>query len=535
MSGRRPRAAWLTGLLLTAVTASTLTANPAHAISGQPVNDSFTFTAKLDIGSQIDGQRSCSAALVAQQWLVTAASCFADNPAQSIKIPAGAPKLKTTATIGRSDLTRETGSVVDVVELVPREDRDLVMAKLAQPVTGVAPASLGFNAPVNGEDLWLTGYGRTKDEWAPDRLHYAKFSVGAVKDTAVSLVGKSDGAAVCQGDTGGPAFRNMNGRFELVGVNSRSWQGGCFGTDEKETRTGAIDTRVDDIAAWIQTTSSRDLLRGKTWTDAQHMVPGYFTGGSPGGSRHMDLFVAWKDGSASVFQGADHNNPKYPFTAEYKIAGSGWQYAVSVAGGNFTGSGTDGLVVRWRTGEVTRFSHVDQNGFSKEESLRPANDTWVKYAKLMTVGRYTANALRDDLLVVWVDGSISLFDDLGTNGLKHETQLQKAMQAGTNIEQISAGEFTGKGTADLLIRWANGSASIYPSVTATTTKAFHDEIQIRTGGSAWKNTLSVTAGAFASNTRPSDVLVRWADGNVSLYPAVDANGTHGEEDLLKQP
>ncbi|MGW1073410.1 S1 family peptidase [Streptomyces sp. NPDC002537] len=529
MSVIRARATGI-GLLVSAVAAGLLAGAPANAVVGATAKDgSYTFTAKLDIG----GQRSCSAALVEQQWLITAASCFADDPTQGFKVAAGAPKLKTTATVGRADLTRETGSVVDVVELVPREDRDLVMAKLAKPVAGIAPASLGSNAPINGEELWLTGYGRTKDEWVPDRLHYAKFTLGAVKDTTVSLAGKSDGAVVCQGDTGGPAFRDIGGRYELVGINSRSWQGGCFGADEKETRTDAVDTRVDDIATWIQTTSSRDLLRGKTWTDAQHMVPGYFTGGSPGGSRHMDLFVAWKDGSASIFQGADHNDPKYPFSAEYKVAGSGWQYAVSVAGGNFTGSGTDGLVVRWRTGEVTRFSHVDQNGFSKEEQLRPANDTWVKYAKLMTVGRYTANSLRDDLLVVWVDGSISLFEDLGTNGLKQEKQLQKAMQAGTYIEQISAGEFTGKETADLLIRWANGSASIFPGV--NTTKAFHDEIQFRAANSAWRNTLSVTAGAFSANARPSDVLVRWSDGNVSLYPAVDANGTHEEKDLLKQP
>ncbi|MEV6674411.1 S1 family peptidase [Streptomyces sp. NPDC051162] len=520
----------MTGFAAMTVAAGLLTGTPANAVVGDAAKDgSYQFTAKLDIG----GQRSCSAALVGQQWLVTAASCFSDDPTQGFKLAAGAPKLKTTATIGRADLTRDSGTVVDVVELVPREDRDLVMAKLASPVAGITPARVGSNAPLQGEELWSAGFGRTKDEWVPDRLHYAKFTVGAVKDTTVSLTGKSEGAAVCQGDTGGPAFRDIGGRYELVDVNSRSWQGGCFGSDEKESRTSAVDTRVDDIAAWIQTTSSRDLLRGKTWTDAQHMVPGYFTGGSPGGSRHMDLFVAWKDGSASIFQGADHNNPKYPFTAEYKVAGSGWQYAVSVAGGNFTGSGADGLVVRWRTGEVTRFSHVDQNGFSKEEQLRPANDTWVKYAKLMTVGRYTANAQRDDLLVVWVDGSISLFSDIGANGLKQEKQLQKAMSAGTYIEQISAGEFTGKGTADLLVRWVNGSASIFPGVNSDPAKAFRDEIQIRDDKSAWKNTLSVTAGAFAANARPSDVLVRWSDGNLSLYPAVSASGTPPEVELLK--
>ncbi|MBT2382298.1 trypsin-like serine protease [Streptomyces sp. ISL-11] len=534
MSARRPRTAWLAGLLFTAATASTLTAAPAHAIVGQPVNDSFAFTAKLDIGAE-GNKHGCSAALVAPQWLVTAASCFVDDPAQGLKVPAGplAPSLKTTATIGRSDLTRETGSVVDVVELAPRDDRDLVLAKLAKPVAGVSPVNISPNAPISGQDLWASGYGRTKDEWAPDRLHYAKFAVGAVDKTTIGLAPKTEGTAICQGDTGGPTFRDVGGRFELAGVNSRSWQGGCLGTDEKETRTTAIDTRVDDIASWIQTTTApRDLLKGKKWTEAKHLVPGYFTGGAPGGSRHMDLFVTWADGSASIFQGADNNDPKYPFTAEHKISGSGWKGAKTVSGGNFTGSGSDGLMVSWESGEVTWFSHVDQNGFSKEEQLRPANATWKDYATLTTVGRYTANALRDDVLVVWKDGSISLFPDLGTNKLMGEIQLQKALPAGTYITQVSAGEFTGKATSDLLVRWQNGSASIFPGVTPSA-KPFHDEIQFRLADSAWKNTLSVTAGAFAANNRPGDVLVRWSDGNLGLYPAVDAAGTHGEVDLLK--
>jgi hypothetical protein len=41
---------------------------------------------------------------------------------------------------------------------------------------------------------------------------------------------------------------------ELVAVNSRSWQSGCLGNDPAETRTGAIDTRVDDLASWVAST-----------------------------------------------------------------------------------------------------------------------------------------------------------------------------------------------------------------------------------------------------------------------------------------
>lgn len=139
MSVRCSRAALTTGLLAPVIAAGVLVAAPADAVVGPATKDgSYPFTVKLDIG----GQRSCSAALVDQQWLVTAASCFADNPAESLKVPAGAPKMKTTATVGRTDLTRDGGTVTTVEKLVPRDDRDLVMAKLAKPVTDITPSKL---------------------------------------------------------------------------------------------------------------------------------------------------------------------------------------------------------------------------------------------------------------------------------------------------------------------------------------------------------------------------------------------------------
>ncbi|MEW2579599.1 S1 family peptidase [Streptomyces syringium] len=526
MSVRRPRATLAAGLLTSTVMAGLLTAAPAHAVVGTATKEgSYAFTAKLDIGG---GERSCTAALVEQQWLVTAASCFADNPEQGFTVAAGAPKLKTVATIGRTDLTRDGGTTANVVELVPRTDRDMVMAKLDKRVTDIAPVNLGLSAPQQGEDVFISGYGRAKDEWVPDRLHYAKFGVGAVKDTTVGLDGKADNAVVCQGDTGAPAFRDVGGRYELVGVNSRSWQGGCFG-NEDEKRKGAVDTRADDIAGWIQSVSSRTLLERANWKNAKHLASGYFTGGSAGGKRRMDLFVVWADGSASLYQGADHNDPKYPFSAEHKIANAGsyWKDARAVTGGSFTSSGSDGITVRWASGKLSTYTHVDQNGVHDEKALA-YSDTW-KRARLITAGRYTANALRDDLLVLWDDGSTSMYSDTDTNGVRKESQLTNADKGWQNAAQISSGEFTGKKTADLVIRWNDGDTTVFPGVD---TAGYHGRTRIRPVDSAWKNGQVLTVGAFAANIRPNDILIRWNDGNVSYYPGVDAEGTHGEVQLV---
>lgn len=239
------RALLATALIAAPLALSTL---PAQAVTGTAATDTtYGYTARLDIG---DGTRACSGVLVDAEWLLTAASCFVDDPAAGLDVPAGAPKLATTATIGRTDLTTTDGVVRNVVQLVPRTDRDLVLARLSRPVTTVTPAVLATASPATGEELRVAGYGRTKDEWAPLALHSGAFSVDAFDATTATVTGKN-GVSICAGDTGGPEVRVSGGQAQLVGINSRSWQGGCFGIDTTETRTGGIATRVDDLGSWV--------------------------------------------------------------------------------------------------------------------------------------------------------------------------------------------------------------------------------------------------------------------------------------------
>ncbi|GAA2675097.1 trypsin-like serine protease [Streptomyces aculeolatus] len=231
------------------------TAAPAPALAGPAETDSsYEFAVRLDLGA---GQRACSGALVDAEWVLTAASCFADDPSADPTAPAGRPPLDTTATVGRTDLTTAAGQVRDVVELVPHHDRDLLLARLVRPVDAVVPVALGDAVPAVGEQLIGAGYGRTADEWAPLTLHTGTFTVDAVGTGEMNVVGQ-DGAAVCRGDAGGPVLRESAGQLELVGVHSRTWEAGCFGTDvgdgETDPVAGALDTRVDDVPEWVTTT-----------------------------------------------------------------------------------------------------------------------------------------------------------------------------------------------------------------------------------------------------------------------------------------
>ncbi|WP_307819408.1 MULTISPECIES: trypsin-like serine protease [unclassified Streptomyces] len=233
-------------LSLAAVAGAFTLSGPAQSVAGNAVpNGTYAFTSKITIGDRETG-RECTGSLVDIQWVLTAASCFVSG---TTELKVGKPAVKTTAIVGRTDLSATGGHTSEIVKLVPLAGRDIVMGRLAAPATGTVPVTVATSAATAGDVLTSAGYGRTKTEWVPNKLHSGSFIVHAVSDASLDIAGNAAGSAICKGDAGGPLLRGSASSPELVGVSTASSQGGCFG--ETETRTDAVGARADGLRQWI--------------------------------------------------------------------------------------------------------------------------------------------------------------------------------------------------------------------------------------------------------------------------------------------
>ncbi|WP_240139865.1 trypsin-like serine protease [Streptomyces sp. MUM 178J] len=444
-----------------AIAAAALGSTPALAVSGgQAADGSRTFAAQIDVGDT----RGCTGALVDPQWILTAASCFAETPGGTVA--AGKPAQPSTATLGSTDLLQPAARTVAITEVVPRSDRDLVMARLAEPVTDVAPVQLAVSAPQKGETLEAMGYGRTATGWAPDRLHSGEFGIDAVDGATIGLAAKGD-AAICKGDTGGPAVRITDGRPELVALHSRSWQGGCLGSEE--TRTGALDTRVDDINPWIQ--QVRSLPR-------QHApLAGDFSGdGKADFGVLSDLGKTPQGRNHSALTGftSDGDGFKAPRTLWDSGTGSWYWGASKPVAGDFNGDGKDDVAVLYRYGR-----HEDgryhsglwtflSNGAGFEKPLKvwdSGSGSWSWERSKPVAGDFNGDG-KADLGVLYDYGKLgdgrnhSGLWTFASNGAGFEKPL-KVWDSGSGSwswerSKPVAGDFNGDGKADLGVLYDYG-------------------------------------------------------------------------------
>lgn len=213
-------------LLATLATAALLLpAAPAGAIvGGQPATEQWPAVAAIFL----NGSFNCTATLVRDQWVLTAAHCLADTTVDQQRV-----------VLGRQDIRSVPASARLVVSEMTFDSRlDIGLLKLAQPVTAtpltiVAAGDAPSWAP--GNQLRIMGYGQTSEAGGGgDILRQTDVPIRADNECALAgiVVGYDNGVDfcagetlggedTCYGDSGGPALVRNGAAWVLAGVTSR--------------------------------------------------------------------------------------------------------------------------------------------------------------------------------------------------------------------------------------------------------------------------------------------------------------------------
>lgn len=93
-----------------------------------------------------------------------------------------------------------------------------------------------------------------------------------------------------------------------------------------------------------------------------------------------------------------------------------------------------------------------------------------------------------------------------------------------HAKQIASGDFSGTGHSDLLVIWTDGEVTLYPG---DGNGGFRPERQLLAPNAGWKPVATITAGDF-TGTGEFDLMVRWDDGRMTLHGDVGSNGLGGE-------
>ncbi|OKH98850.1 hypothetical protein A6A06_24830 [Streptomyces sp. CB02923] len=331
------------------------------------------------------------------------------------------------------------------------------------------------------------------------------------------------------GVSGGPFLEDFDGRRgNLVGVIGGYKTGGLYDHT-------SYTSQFDDDAVWLYRQAAADLpLDGKstmggagTWKHARAMTTGSFHSASVRKGT-SDLIVRWSDGEVSLYPG----NGAYGFAKDVQLAKDPeWTKAAVMTAGDFTGDGTSDLLVRWTNGKVTLYKDVNEtNKLKNAVQLKAPNSTWTKAAG-MAAGRFGGGTTRrDDVVVRWDNGLVTLFTDVDANGFHTESRLAAPNTTWPHARDLAATDLDpATGDQGLFVRWSDGEVTNYNGVGP---KGLTAEHRLLPAKSSW-NTVSLAAvGAFGGDTRNDDVVVLWPDGHLTLNSDTTTSSLARERTLV---
>ncbi|WP_438297121.1 hypothetical protein [Streptomyces sp. HUAS TT7] len=141
-----------------------------------------------------------------------------------------------------------------------------------------------------------------------------------------------------------------------------------------------------------------------------------------------------------------------------------------------------------------------------------------------------------DLIVRWTDGEVTLYPSVAEEGFHGEVRLHKPEPDETwkHATAMTVGRFGGNGKVDdLVVRWTDGEMTIYQNTGTTLGRQIIAVTPKPPQAETWKHAVEIGSGDYTGNDG-WDLVVCWSDGELSLYTDGDEKGL-GKDNPLVTP
>lgn len=237
----------------------------------------------------------CTGTLIAPDIVLTAAHC--------VEADGGGYIGDTEGTFETNGTVYRTTKITVHPNYNPNDfgaGYDISIMKLERAAEGVVPHDINRMAPAVGQTLTLVGFGETGTSTSGSNGDFGNKTVGqtdidAVTETHIAWNFDShDESNTAPGDSGGPAFLEVNGKLVVAGITS--------GGDGDPHSLGdySFDTRVDTLASWIDQVAGTTGDTGGGGDDGGGSDDGEGGGGDTGGGGAANSGTFTSGGSVAI-------------------------------------------------------------------------------------------------------------------------------------------------------------------------------------------------------------------------------------------